>query len=141
MEIAFLPNWILTRLSRNESVQWNLNVLFSCLLLISVVSLTSAVDITKTFPHVCIVQYLFRIPCPGCGITRSLIALSRLDMGAAWRSNPVGPFLGGFLLFQLPARTLAVYSAPLGRTFNRFSAVASRLLVISLVVVWLCKIL
>jgi len=141
MEIAFFPNWILTRLSRNESVRWNLDVLLSCLVLISAVSLTSVVPITKTIPHVCIMQYLFRIPCPGCGITRSLIALSQFDIGAAWKSNPVGPFFAGFLLLQLPARILAVYSARLGRALNGFSAAASRLLVTGLVVVWLCKIL
>jgi hypothetical protein len=38
-------------------------------------------------------------PCPGCGLTRALLALGRGDFVAAWRFNPfVWPVLGLILL-------------------------------------------
>ncbi|MEO5822556.1 MAG: DUF2752 domain-containing protein [Vicinamibacteraceae bacterium] len=30
------------------------------------------------------------LPCPGCGVTTSLLALGRADIGAAWHANPAG---------------------------------------------------
>lgn len=141
MEIAFLPNWMLASLTPNESVRWHLNVLCSCILVTLALSFSAADGISAVIPHVCIAQYLFRIPCPGCGVTRSLVALSRLDIGAAWNDNPVGPFLGGFLLLQIPARILAICSSQFGAAFNGFSSAASRVLIVGLISVWLHKIL
>lgn len=45
------------------------------------------------------------LPCPGCGLTRSVMAAYRLDLAMAFRLNPLGPFFAltflllGFLLF------------------------------------------
>lgn len=44
----------------------------------------------------CLLRMLFRIPCPGCGMTRSLEALWRGDLLASIRYHPLGPPL--FLL-------------------------------------------
>lgn len=41
------------------------------------------------FP-VCGFRALSGLPCPGCGLTRSLTALLHLDFGAAWSWNPLG---------------------------------------------------
>lgn len=38
----------------------------------------------------CLFQYFFGIPCPGCGITRSLVFLSHLQLGEAFAVNPAG---------------------------------------------------
>lgn len=39
----------------------------------------------------CWFKNLFHLPCPGCGLTRSLIALSHAELGAALRYHPFGP--------------------------------------------------
>ncbi len=41
----------------------------------------------------CLFKTVAGIDCPGCGITRSLMALSQLDLGAAVRMHPFGPLL------------------------------------------------
>lgn len=37
----------------------------------------------------CIYQYLFSIPCPGCGMTRAMLAALRLDLNSAFRYHPM----------------------------------------------------
>src|SRR5574344_1220535 len=44
---------------------------------------------------------LFGIPCPGCGMTRAFIALSRLDIPGAFSANPVFPAVPILFLFIL----------------------------------------
>lgn len=39
----------------------------------------------------CLFRATFRVPCPGCGLTRSLEALWRGDLGEALRMHPLGP--------------------------------------------------
>ena len=49
---------------------------------------------------VCISRVVFDFPCPGCGLTRSLLAICRGDAGGSFRFHPLGPllFLGAVLL-------------------------------------------
>ena len=48
---------------------------------------------TFVFPMKCPVLWLTGISCPGCGITRGLLAICRLDFAAAWRYNPMSFYL------------------------------------------------
>lgn len=41
----------------------------------------------------CPVRLLFGVPCPGCGTTRACISLLKLDVRAAFASQPVFPIL------------------------------------------------
>ncbi len=41
-------------------------------------------------PSMCLFQRVWEIPCPGCGITRSLCALARGDLLLALNFNPAG---------------------------------------------------
>ena len=36
------------------------------------------------------------LPCPGCGMTRSCLALLRGDLAETWRLNPFGPVFAVF---------------------------------------------
>ena len=44
-------------------------------------------------PDLCLFHRLTGLDCPTCGLTRSIAAAARLDLGAAWRFHPFGPFL------------------------------------------------
>jgi hypothetical protein len=56
-------------------------------------------------------QRMLHIPCPGCGITHALLALSLADYGASIKANPAGlPLAVGFC-FQLIARPVAIVYA------------------------------
>lgn len=45
----------------------------------------------------CPVRLLFGFPCPGCGVTRAVLSVLRLDLKAAFQYNPVFPLI--ILLF------------------------------------------
>ncbi len=44
----------------------------------------------------CPLLKLTGLPCPGCGMTRSCLALLRGNWAAAWRFNPFGPVFAVF---------------------------------------------
>jgi len=44
------------------------------------------------------------MPCPGCGLSRSFVALSHGNLWAALRFHPLGPFLYLLCLLQIPYR-------------------------------------
>lgn len=53
----------------------------------------------------CFFQFLFHIPCPGCGMTRSLFSLLQLDFTAAFFYHPMVfslPLIFLYLVFDLP---------------------------------------
>ena len=54
----------------------------------------------------CPVRYITGFPCPGCGTTRALFALCRLDFGAVLYYNPAAPFIAALLLFALHHRVI-----------------------------------
>jgi hypothetical protein len=48
----------------------------------------------------CLLQALAGLPCPGCGVTRSLLALAGGDVAGAVRANPAGVGLAAGLAGQ-----------------------------------------
>lgn len=46
----------------------------------------------------CLFRTFFGIPCPGCGMTRSLESIWRGELGAAIRYNPLGPLVFAVLV-------------------------------------------
>jgi hypothetical protein len=48
----------------------------------------------------CLLQALTGLPCPGCGITTSLLALGRGDLAASWAANPAGLAVAVLLVGQ-----------------------------------------
>jgi hypothetical protein len=105
MEINFFSERLLCKLRIPHDIQYHVGVFVSTVLAIVVLPLLTFV------PHFCLMQRIFHIPCLGCGITHSLLALSVADFGASFRSNPAGlPFAAG-LCFQLVARPMAIMYA------------------------------
>jgi Protein of unknown function (DUF2752) len=118
MEINVCPAWILNRLRVPIEVHMHAAMFVSALVAIAVVPLLRFV------PHFCLVQKLFGIPCPGCGILHSVSALLRLNVGGAWRSNPAGFGVLAVLGFNLAGRPAAIL---FDRTRDLISTVSSRL--------------
>jgi hypothetical protein len=51
---------------------------------------------------ICTFRNLFDLPCPGCGVTRSLRAIAHGDLASALDLNPFGPlFFGAAVLLLL----------------------------------------
>jgi hypothetical protein len=55
-------------------------------------------------PELCHLKRVFQLPCPGCGLTRSFIAMGHFDLYAAASYNAVGIPLFLITLFQIPYR-------------------------------------
>jgi hypothetical protein len=49
----------------------------------------------------CFTAKYLHVPCPGCGATRSTLALLSLDFHGVLRFNPFGPLLAAMLGFML----------------------------------------
>jgi len=55
-------------------------------------------------PPTCGMQRSIGLDCPGCGLTRSFVALAHGDLVASIAFNPGGIFVFAFVLFQIPYR-------------------------------------
>jgi hypothetical protein len=60
-------------------------------------------------PELCTMRRLTGMNCPGCGMTRSFIALAHGDVAAAWSYNPAGLFWFAVVAFQIPFRGYQVW--------------------------------
>jgi hypothetical protein len=71
-------------------------------------------------PETCATHQLFGVDCPGCGLTRSFIHLSRWDWRASLAVHRLGWLIAAAVLLQIPYRVAALRRGsefPLGRTF------------------------
>jgi hypothetical protein len=53
-------------------------------------------------PQTCTARIWFGIDCPGCGLTRAFIAISRGEFARAWRFNPASFLVYLLIAVQLP---------------------------------------
>ncbi|HEY4261277.1 MAG TPA: DUF2752 domain-containing protein [Schlesneria sp.] len=123
MDIAFVPNFLLARFEQDAERRIHLNIFFSAIILfVAAVFVASRQATLDALPHVCLVQTIGGIPCPGCGVTRSIFALLIGDLSRAWQTNPAGPLLCLSVVSQVPIRILALT----GILNSRLTMVASR---------------
>jgi hypothetical protein len=66
-------------------------------------------------PELCAWHRLTGTNCPGCGLTRSFIALADGDLPRAWAYNPAGVPLFAGLLAQFPYRLAQLVRLMTGR--------------------------
>ena len=59
-------------------------------------------------PPTCLSYEWFGVKCPGCGLTRSFIDLSRGDWDSAWNHHRLGWLLALAVLLQVPYRLLSL---------------------------------
>jgi hypothetical protein len=77
---------------------------------------------------------LLGIPCPGCGISHSMMAAFRLDLGKAWFANPAGIGVALLFSFQIVARPFAIALPRVAGFVSSISRYGSNLSVILLLV-------
>jgi hypothetical protein len=79
----------------------------------------------------CGMKTLFGIPCPGCGMTRSVVMTLHGHLASALAVNPVGPvFLAGVLLL-----VASLFTGRMWRSTGYYALATAALLVVNWVVV------
>lgn len=92
---------------------------FILLAAIAVACLLST-ELLDALPRMCLMQRLCGVPCPGCGLTHSWVALLHGDFPAAFAAHAFGPvLLLGVVLWLLlslvPATRVRVLQQPWAR--------------------------
>lgn len=94
-------------------------------------------------PEVCMSSRVLGVSCPGCGLTRSFVAVAHGRWIHAFHCNPMGPILFVICVLQLPYRFMEYYG--IGRSVEWWMAVKGRLdlvtwfVVVGLVGQWLVR--
>jgi uncharacterized protein DUF2752 len=135
MEINFCPRWVLTRLRIPERSQHHLAILISTLLVLLFVPMIPHV------PHFCLMKNLLGIPCPGCGISHSVMAALRFDLAKAWFFNPAGIAVALLFCYQIIARPVAIALPQASAAVSSISRYCSNFSVILLFAVWAYRVL
>ena len=133
MEIDVFPNWLLPKLKIVEERRRPIALSLSALLILLLV------PVAVRLPHFCLVRFLFGIPCPGCGILHSLIAMFNFNVQAAWLSNPAGIGLFLLLSFQIVARPIALNWPGTSEAVAKFSRHAGTAVTVWLLLVWITR--
>jgi hypothetical protein len=140
MEIAIIPRFILNKFFHDEMGRIHMNVLISSMLIIVLfVILNNDHFHLASMPHLCVFQKLLNIPCPGCGVTRSILAMARGDTFSAFIFNPVGILLFLFFIAQIPLCFIALKCITTRKCISQLSRVGSNTTIIALILVWMFR--
>lgn len=141
MEIKFIPDFILSFFLLIEEKKINLNVLISNIIFFALIIFIQHLTIFLTnFPTFCVFQKIFGMPCPGCGIIRSFIAISRLDLVSALKYNPVGIIIVLFVLIQIIMRFFVIFKEDAFKQISIYSKFMNNVIYFVLIAVWIIKV-
>ncbi len=91
-------------------------------------------------PGLCPTLRWLHIPCPGCGITRSVVATAHGDFATAFSFHPLGPVVFGWIvgavLVRVPVVRRAMPTVP-----RRIEDAATAALICGLAAVWIARLL
>ena len=99
------------------------------------------VPIIPHVPHFCLMKKLLGIPCPGCGISHSIMAAFRLDIAKAWFANPAGIGIALLFSFQIIARPFAIVLLAAAGMVSSISRYGSNFSVLLSFLVWTYRVL
>lgn len=64
-------------------------------------------------PGMCVTRTVFHVNCPGCGMTRSFVAMAHGELELAFRLHRLGPLLFVLVLAQIPLRAYTILTGRL----------------------------
>lgn len=140
LEIAIIPGFLISKIVSDEERGIHLNMLFSSIFILVILRAFSRFpDSPDKMPHFCIFKKLFGIPCPGCGMIRSLFHAARLNIEKSFRQNPLGIPLVTFFALQIPIRVFALVNPETMSRLPKHSRVLSNTITKGLLIVWMVK--
>jgi uncharacterized protein DUF2752 len=92
-------------------------------------------------PPLCGSRTLFGVECPGCGLTRSFVALASGDIRESFRLHRVGWLLAVAVVLQIPYRIYALRELRTSIPERKWPTWFGNLLIAALIINWLAKML
>jgi hypothetical protein len=130
MEIDICPRLFLAMLGIPERTRDHAALFLSTFVILALLPLIAYI------PHFCLMQKVLGMPCLGCGVSRSLLALLRLRPAIAWAANPAGFAVAALLLFQVVARPIAIAAPEMSEFISKMSRRLGNMALTCLLVVW-----
>jgi hypothetical protein len=91
-------------------------------------------------PPLCGSRALFNVECPGCGLTRSFIALAAGDWHTSFHYHRLGWLMALAVVMQIPYRVVALRELRLGHFAERtWPTWFGNALIVALIANWLVK--
>jgi hypothetical protein len=90
-------------------------------------------------PQLCGSRALFNVECPGCGLTRSFLALGKGDIQRSFELNRVGCLMAFAIVAQIPYRAYALWELKRKMVERIWPTLFGNLLIVVLVVNWVFK--
>ena len=132
-------------MSRNQRT-WKTKIFIICLtLILASIFLGNINKVSNRLPFhsSCLFRTVTGIDCPACGVMRSIAAVMRLDLYRAWSYNPCG-----IAIFLIVILYVLYFIAGLcskqrlslnWKTELRFTEFCDRFLMVSLIIIWIYK--
>lgn len=142
MGISIIPYWAMRKILRSEAHLAPLNLAMSGTLILTAVYLVARYAIIAgTVPHVCLFSYFTGYPCPGCGVTRSLIAMSHFDLAGSLDANPAGTLLMVLLASQIVFGGAFFINQYIGECLAKALRIVNKVFLTTIFLVWGYRIL
>ncbi|MGQ8335929.1 DUF2752 domain-containing protein [Sunxiuqinia sp. A32] len=138
MEISIIPRFLIRRISDNDIQQINWNILISTILILFSLIFIN-LSMMNAIPHFCLVERLIGIPCPVCGVSRSVLSLYDFKIMDSLKYNPNGLLIAIAFLTQIPLRMIALFDGKYYPMIEKISRSMTRLLLVTLLTYWFYK--
>lgn len=92
-------------------------------------------------PTLCGSRALFGVECPGCGLTRSFIALAAGDLDESLRFHRLGWLMALAVVSQIPYRIYALRELRYGVVRRAWPIWFGNFLIAALIIIWLLKVI
>lgn len=96
---------------------------------------------TTAFPPMCGSRALLGVECPGCGLTRSFVALAAGDVARSLQFHRVGWVMAAAVVLQIPYRIYALRELRTKNPNRTWPVWFGHALIAMLVINWLVKLL
>jgi len=136
MEISIIPRFLIKRISDNDIKQINWNILISSILILFSL-LFIRLSLINSIPHFCLFERLTGLPCPACGISRSVLCLYDLKIVESLKLNPNGLLISIAFILQIPMRIIALINGDYFSLIDKISRIITRLIISTLLIYWL----
>jgi hypothetical protein len=137
MDICIIPRSLTRHVAASDQDAIHLNSIFSAVL-VSVVFMSSPMlRFVTELPHYCLLEHLFGVPCPGCEITTALVQLAHFHIEESISSHPAAVVLLLTVLFQVVARSVALFRLISFSATQRLVTLASHIFFGFLILHWL----